>query len=98
MYHIYSPKKHKVYRIGVARVEDGEGLDDHYDRPCLEDRVLTLDVETLDCPSLEDEEGISDDEDNDTSFHGPLRDLEFLADPETARLTNNTRTHTEHGS
>jgi hypothetical protein len=98
MYHIYSPKKHKVYQIGVARVEDREGLDDHHDAPCLEDRVPTPDVETSDCPSLEDEEGISDDEDNDTSFHDPLRDSEFLADLETARLTNNTRTHAERGS
>ena len=45
MYHIYSPEKHKVYRVGAARVEDGEGLDDPHDEPCLEDRVPTSDVE-----------------------------------------------------
>jgi hypothetical protein len=28
MYHIYSPEKHKVYRIGVARVEDGKVVGD----------------------------------------------------------------------
>jgi hypothetical protein len=39
MYRIYSPEKHKVYRIGVARVEDGEGLSDVHDAPCLEDRI-----------------------------------------------------------
>ena len=63
MYHIYSPEKHKVYRIGIARVEDGEGLDDPHDTPCLEDRVPTPDVEISDRLSPEDEEGISDDED-----------------------------------
>lgn len=45
MYLVYSPQKHKVYRIGVARVEDGEGLDDPHDAPCLEDRVPTPTVE-----------------------------------------------------
>jgi hypothetical protein len=67
MYYIYSLEKHKVYRIGVARVEDGEGLDDHYDVPCLEDRVLTPIVEILDCPSSEGEGGISDDENDETA-------------------------------
>lgn len=63
IYHIYSPEKHKVYRIGVARVEDGEGLDDPHDAPCLEDRVPTPDIEISDRLSSEDEEGMSDDED-----------------------------------
>ncbi|KGO69328.1 Integrase, catalytic core [Penicillium italicum] len=44
IYHIYSPEKHKVYRIGVARIEDGEGLHDPHDAPCLEDRIPTPDV------------------------------------------------------
>lgn len=71
MYYIYSPEKHKVYRIGVARVEDGEGLDDPHDAPCLEDRVPIPDVETSDRLSSEDEEGISDEEDT----HDPLAEL-----------------------
>jgi hypothetical protein len=50
MYHIYSPEKHKVYRIGSARVEDGEGLDDHHDIPCMEDRVPTTGVDVSDPP------------------------------------------------
>jgi hypothetical protein len=54
MYHIYSPEKHKFYRIGVARVEDGEGLDDYHDGPCLDYRVPTLDVEVLSDVLLED--------------------------------------------
>jgi hypothetical protein len=39
MYHIYSPENHKVYWVGAARVEDGKGLDNPYNKPCLEDRV-----------------------------------------------------------
>ena len=63
MYHIYSPKKHKVYRINVARVEDRQGLDDPHNAPCLEDRVPTQNVEISDNFSSEDEEGTSDGED-----------------------------------
>lgn len=64
MYHIYSPEKHRVYRIGVARVEDGEGLDDPHDAPCLEDRIPTMDVEIMECLSSESENGTSGDEDS----------------------------------
>lgn len=69
IYHIYSPEKHKVYRIGVTRVEDREGLDDPHDVPCLEDRVPTPDVEISNRSSSEDEEGASNDEDNDSSLY-----------------------------
>ena len=48
MYHIYSLEKHKVYRIGVARVEDGERLDDLHDAPCLEDIISTENIEVPD--------------------------------------------------
>ena len=65
MYHIYSPEKHKVYRIGVARVEDGEGLDDSHDGPCLEDRVPTPDVEVLSNILSEDENKTSSDSGSD---------------------------------
>jgi hypothetical protein len=43
--HVYSPEKHKVYRIGVARVEDGEGLEDPHGTTCFEDRTPTTDLE-----------------------------------------------------
>ena len=59
MYHIYFPEKHKVYRIGIARVEDGEGLGDPHDAPCLEDRVPSPDVEASDHLILEDEDETS---------------------------------------
>lgn len=48
MYHIYSPEKHKVYRVGTARIEDGKGLDDSHDAPCLEDRVSTTSARVFD--------------------------------------------------
>lgn len=65
IYHIYSPEKHKVFRIGVARVEDGEGLEDLHNAPCLEDRVPTPDLEMPShIPSGEENEG-SDEEDSD---------------------------------
>jgi hypothetical protein len=67
MYYIYSPKKYKVYRIGVARVEDKEGLNNYYNTPCLEDKVLTPIVEILDYPSSEGKGRISDDENNKTA-------------------------------
>jgi hypothetical protein len=66
MYYIYSPKKHKVYRIGIARVEDREGLDNHYNIPCLEDKVLIPIIEILDYPSSKGKGEISDDENNKT--------------------------------
>jgi hypothetical protein len=90
MYHIYSPKKHKVYRISAARVEDGEGLDDPHDAPCLEDRVPTLDVEVLNHPSSGGEDEASDNEDNgrdDDSGSRPSReDAVSLSDLEPERF------------
>ncbi|KAI3129614.1 hypothetical protein CBS147330_5244 [Penicillium roqueforti] len=65
MYHIYSPEKHKVYRIGVARIEDGEGLRDPHDAPCLEDRIPTPDVAFTDNNHSEDGSESSSDSDKD---------------------------------
>ncbi|OQE54307.1 hypothetical protein PENNAL_c0452G03678, partial [Penicillium nalgiovense] len=65
MYHIYSPEKHKVYRIGVARIEDGEGLRDPHDAPCLEDRIPTPDVAVTDNNHSEDGSESSSDSDSD---------------------------------
>jgi GAG-pre-integrase domain len=83
MYHIYSPEKHKVYRIGVARIEDGEGLDDPHDTPCLEDRVPTTDPGVPDQPISETDDGMTSDENSDngsvsfsTEETGPSTELE----------------------
>lgn len=65
MYHIYSPEKHKVYRVGTARVEDGEGLDDSHDAPCLEDRVPTANKDVLDHPESGDNDEAASDRDTD---------------------------------
>jgi hypothetical protein len=35
VYRIYSADKHKVFRVGVARVDNGEGLDDSHDLPSM---------------------------------------------------------------
>jgi hypothetical protein len=59
------PEKHKVYRIGAARVEDGEGLDNPHDAPCLEERVSTPDVEVPDHLPSEREDETPNDQDSD---------------------------------
>lgn len=38
IYRIWRPEEHTVYRISMARVEQGEGLDDPQDGPALRDR------------------------------------------------------------
>ena len=93
MYHIYSPEKHKIYRIGVARVEDGEGLDDSQDGQCLEDRVRTRDADVPEHPSTEDEDETTDDDhdehDNDdgsSSLQGEPKHLSISNTP-TADVT-----------
>lgn len=42
IYKIFSPDKHQVFRVGVARIDDGEGLNDPHTLPSLQDRVPTL--------------------------------------------------------
>ena len=83
MYHIYSPEKHKVYQIRVARIEDGEGLDDPRDTPCLEDRVPTTDPGVPDQSISETDDVTTSDENSDNgsvSFNteetGPSTELE----------------------
>jgi hypothetical protein len=102
MYHIYSPEKHKVYRVGVARVEDGEGLDDPHDEPCLEDRVPTPDVEVPNRLSAEDVGATSGDNDNDRSddtiSHAPSDEARYLSDTEPEHSTNNIAIQKTHGS
>lgn len=89
LYRIYSPEKHKVYRIGVARVEDGEGLDDPHDAPCLEDRVPPPDVEVPDHLTSEDEDETSSDDDNehddDRGSYPLSEESESLSDSEPER-------------
>ena len=60
MYYIYSPEKHKVYRIGAPRIEDGEGLDNSHDVPCLEDRIPTVHQEVPDELDSRTDQGTDD--------------------------------------
>lgn len=68
MYRIYSPDKHKVYRIGVAQVDDGEGLDDPQNGPSLQDRVPTPEIDSPDEESYvqTDEDGTDNDHDEES--------------------------------
>jgi len=72
MYHIYSLEKHKVYRIGVARVEDGERLDDLHAAPCLEDIISTENIEVPDelISEIDDRNSCDDDEDDEDDEDG----------------------------
>jgi hypothetical protein len=102
MYHIYSPEKHKVYRIGVTRVEDGKGLDDPHDAPCLEDRVPTPDVEVPDHLTSEGEDEIPGDHDGNLDGDGDFRpfpeEAGSLSDSEPERSTDIARIREEHAS
>ena len=86
MYHIYSPEKHKVYRVGAARVDDGEGLTDSHDLPCYEDRLRTLDVSSQDSRPV-DGQWPSEDEDSESDGDGLSNE-----EPETtSRYFNHSR-------
>ena len=81
IYHIYSPEKNKVYRIGVARVEDGEGLDDPHDTPCLEDRIHIPDVDIPDhLPSEGDDEASGDEESDHDDDRSDVNNMEARAE------------------
>ena len=92
IYHIFSPEKHKVYRIGAARVEDGEGLNDPHDAPCLEDRIPTANVEMPDEPVSEMDDQNSDKGDDEDDEDGPTVPAE--SDPsESEQSTTEDITH-----
>ncbi|KFZ24291.1 hypothetical protein V502_01231 [Pseudogymnoascus sp. VKM F-4520 (FW-2644)] len=94
MYHIYSPEKHKVYRIGTARVEDGEGLDDPHDAPCLEDRVSTTDVVISDQIDLEtDDEMASDQNDGNRVVALAPEEAELYTESERSDAEDDAQQH-----
>jgi hypothetical protein len=43
VYRTYSEEKHRVFRVGVARVDNGEGLQDPHDAPSMSARILIPD-------------------------------------------------------
>jgi len=73
---VYSLEKHKVYKIGVARVDDGQGLDDpqpnltYTDRVPVPDGLLPENVQDLD---FEDEDPNMD---TTSEVEGDLDDIE----------------------
>lgn len=72
IYEIWNEDKHRVFHIGVARVQQGAGLDDPHDGESYDDRnpVAILDDDSLP----------PDDDDNDSIF---LSDNNMDPDPDT---------------
>jgi transposase InsO family protein len=107
-YRIYSAEKGKVFKVGVARIEDGQGLDEPQDEPSLNARIPPADV---DLEYLEDNEEIapsgsqgdsSDEDDEENSQHGgsehPGEDQEdqlFLNSPEDRHSHSDTSMRNE---
>lgn len=59
VYRIWHPERNKVMRISMARVEDGEGMDDEQDGPSRQNRVLDLEFSPNDNLGEEREESDS---------------------------------------
>lgn len=38
-YNIWSPDKHRVFIVGIARIDEGEGLDDSHESPSFRQRL-----------------------------------------------------------
>ena len=68
------------------------------DTPCLEDRVLTTDVEVPDRPSSGDEDGRSNDKDNDSNVRSFPEETGSLLDLELNHPTYIIRIRKEHSS
>ncbi|CZS92388.1 uncharacterized protein RAG0_02815 [Rhynchosporium agropyri] len=73
---VYSEEKHRIFRLGVARVEDGEGLMDNHDSPTTTDRLAELRTVIPDTASDEasDEAPDEDDDLNDLDHNEDLPD------------------------
>lgn len=69
VYRIWNPEKNKVMRISVARVEDGEGMDDEQDEPSRQNRVLDSEFSPNDNLGEEQEES-----DSGESEYEPLQE------------------------
>ena len=81
VYRVYSEEKHRVFRVGVARVDDGEGTQDRHFFPSLTDRVpvpanLPADdrLGSIDPDSDDGASSASDDNDDDNQPAIPTPD------------------------
>ncbi|KAH0847626.1 hypothetical protein FOPE_00857 [Fonsecaea pedrosoi] len=59
---IYSPDKGKVFKVGMARVEDGEGLEDIHQEPSRNQRLPPPEINIDDLPSDRGDETEGDSE------------------------------------
>lgn len=64
VYKIYSPDKQRVFRVSVARIEDGQGLDDSHDEPHA-DRTARV-IPITDAAEEDDESTPSEADDTDS--------------------------------
>ena len=64
---VYSPEKRKVFKVGVSRVEDGQGLDDPQPKPTYADRVEIPEVEIPDHMESDEESESESESDVDGS-------------------------------
>ena len=67
VYRIWNPEKHRVYKVGVARVDDGEGLDDEQPSPSYRDRVEVQDVDVDTAIENGETDGLMPEDDIDIS-------------------------------
>ncbi|KAJ4865180.1 gag-polypeptide of LTR copia-type domain-containing protein [Trichoderma breve] len=72
VYKVYSEEKHRVFRVSMARVDEGVGLDDEHDLPPMakpdpppENEEVVTDDETDECLSESSENLSPDDEDEE---------------------------------
>lgn len=80
---VYSPEKKKVFKIGVAHVEDGQGLDDPITDPTYTNRVPTPEIEIPETMEISDNE---DDNIEDGDNEEPEQEDEDAADADKDRL------------
>lgn len=72
VYKIFSPEKHRVFRVNTARVDNGEGTDDVHEGSTLSDRVPVpedLNLENTQ-PSTDSEGDTSGHDSDDDGEHG----------------------------
>jgi hypothetical protein len=78
IYRIFSPDEHKVRRVGVAQVDNGQGLDDPQDGPSFADRTGDQDTEVGD-EGQDDAESETNSSSSDNSDDTP--DGDEVSDP-----------------
>lgn len=80
---VWSPEKSEVCKVGVARIQDGQGLDDPQPDPTYTDRVPTPVIEIPEVPDeQEDDENASDEDDEPEEEETPNNQNENIVEQE----------------